>query len=361
MKSYTMSLLVFVAVAAALTSCSSGEKPTPASEKSVAVTTARPTLMQNDLLVVSGMVTSRQTAMISTRHMGTVEQVLVKQGDVVKAGQPLVIISSEELKARRTQTEAMVAEAQAATTNAERDAARFRNLHAQKSVSDKELENVELHLTSMRAKLQMARQGLREVKAMMAYTRLTAPFSGVVVQKMVDAGSMANPGQPLLVVEQTGDLQVTASLPETYLSAVKAGDAVQVELKALGRTVTGRVAELSPSAAMTGGQYAMKIHLSANDKEGLRAGMYAGVQISTGAKGAGGRRVFVDKNLIVERDQLTGVYVLSTDRRAMLRWVRLGKSMADRVEVLSGLKADEVLVRPEGQKLRNGQKVTINA
>lgn len=353
------SLAAMTALAYTLTACSSGMPSKPDTEKATPVTTYTPHATQQDGLTISGQVTAKQTAMISTRHMGFVERILVKQGDIVKAGQLLVTINSEDLKAKRAQAEAMVAEAQAATTNAERDAQRFRNLHAQKSVSDKELENVELNLTSMRSKLQMARQGLQEVKAMMAYTHITAPFSGVVTQKMVDAGSMANPGHPLLVIEQTGDLQITASLPEEYLKYVRTGDAVRVTVKASGREMTGTVAELSPSATMTGGQYALKINIPAGEKANLRSGMYAGILISAKIDNAIGQRILVDESSILRRDQLTGLFIASPDNRAMLRWVRLGKTVGDRVEVISGLKANEKIIRLDGKKLRNGQKISL--
>lgn len=343
----------------ALTACGSESNHASDNEKATPVTTYTPNATNQNGLSISGQVTSKQTAMISTRHMGFVERVLVKQGDAVKAGQLLVTINSEDLKAKRAQAEAMVTEAQAATTNAERDAQRFRNLHAQKSVSDKELENVELNLTSMRAKLQMARQGLQEVKAIMAYTNITAPFSGVVTQKMVDAGSMANPGHPLLVIEQTGDLQITASLPEEYLKYVKTGDAVRVAVKASGREMTGTIAELSPSATMTGGQYALKVNIPANEKANLRSGMYANVQISAQVENSDGQRILVDESSVVRRDQLTGLFIASANNRALLRWVRLGKTVGSQVEVISGLRAGEKIIRPEGQKLRNGQKISI--
>lgn len=350
-----------LAASAVLTACSSGSsKPEAKNDAAVAVAAYEPTLTGKGEVTVSGQVSSQQTAMISTRHMGFVERVLVKQGDVVRAGQLLLTVNSSDLQAKLAQTDAMVSEAQAALAVAERDAQRFRNLHGQKSVSDKELENVELHLASMRAKVQQARQGQREVKAMMAYTRITAPFSGVVTQKMVDAGSMANPGHPLLVIEQSGELQVTASLPEEYLKYVKTGDAVRVGVKAAGRELSGVVSELSPSAAMTGGQYAIKVRLN-GDKSDLRSGMYAHVRIANVVAESQEERILVDANSIVRRDQLTGLYVVASDNSAQLRWVRLGKTVGQQVEVLSGLKAGEKVIRPTDKKLRNGQKVKIQS
>lgn len=345
-----------------VSACTSNPKPSASEEAPIVVETYRPDVSADGNLFVSGTVTARQTAMISTRHMGFVERVYVKQGDRVKAGQLLLTINSEDLKARRSQAEAMVAEAQAAAANAERDRQRFRALHAQKSVSDKELENVELNNTSMQAKLQMARQGLQEVKAMMAYTAIKAPFSGVVTQKMVDAGSMANPGHPLLVVEQTGDVNITAALPEDYLKWVKVGDTLRADVKAAGRTLKGIVSELSPSASMTGGGYQIKVTPIVSNQTDLHPGMYVSLRIPGGSVAAAAsdkERVWVETTSLVRRNQLTGLYVVSTDGRAQLRWVRTGETSGEKVEVLAGLNANEQVIRIGEGKLYNGRKITI--
>lgn len=341
-----------------LAACNSNSQTPSAEEAPLTVEAYRPGAMDRDGLFVSGTVSARQTAMISTRHMGFVERVYVKQGDRVQAGQLLLTINSEDLKARRLQAEAMVAEAQAAAANAERDQQRFRALHAQKSVSDKELENIELNRTSMQAKLQMAQQGLKEVKAMMAYTAIKAPFSGVVTQKMVDAGSMANPGHPLLVIEQTGDVNITAALPEDYLKFVKVGDTLRAEIKAVDREVAGIVTELSPSASMTGGSYQIKVNPIASHAD-LNPGMYASLRIPTKSSVKTPGRIWVEASSVVRRNQLTGIYVASAEGRAQLRWVRLGETSGERVEVLAGLNANEQVLRLGEGKLYNGRKISI--
>lgn len=343
-----------------LSAACSSKSSAPATEESpLSVETYQPTMLDGEGLFISGAVSAEQTAMISTRHMGYVERIYVKQGDAVKAGQLLLTVNSADLQARRSQAEAMIAEAKAAAASAEKDLQRFRALHAQKSVSDKELENVELNHTSMQSKLKMAQQARQEVKAMLAYTAIKAPFSGVVTQKMVDAGSMANPGQPLLVIEQDGRLNITASLPESYLAYVKVGDTLHASVKALGGSVTGVVTELSPSASMTGGSYQIKVMPKGNFQGQLRAGMYAALRIPVKGMKKTGQRVWVESASVVRRNQLTGLYVVSSDGKAQLRWVRLGDTSGDRVEVLSGLNAQEKVIRTSKGKLYNGRKITI--
>ncbi|WP_291031320.1 efflux RND transporter periplasmic adaptor subunit, partial [Dysgonomonas sp. 37-18] len=214
-----------------LYSCSSSDKLEDKDKTIVKVEAYSPGQSTNEGFYLSGEVTAKQTANISTRMMGYINKIYVKPGDKVASGQLLVSISSDDILAKKGQVQAMITEAEAAAKNAQRDYERFKTLRNQNSVSDKELENVALQNTSMNAKVQMARQQMNEVNAMLSYTNIRAPFSGVVTQKMVDEGSMANPGMPILTIEQNGELQVIASIPENYIQDVKVGDVAKMELK----------------------------------------------------------------------------------------------------------------------------------
>lgn len=354
----TKYFILFIASIAVFSSCSS-EKKQPPIDQPVSVKTYFPTQSNQGEIFLSGQVSAKQTAMVSTKLMGTIERILVKPGDAVRAGQTLVIINSTDVKAKQAQATAMIAEAQAASIDAQRDYQRYQTLYEQKSVSDKELENMALRNTSAKARLQVARQGLREVNSMLSYSNIMAPFSGVVTQKMVDEGSIANPGMPLLTIEQSGDLNVTASVPESYVTMIKMGDRVKVDVKSLGISMPGYVSELSPSATMTGGQYAMKVAISQQDRARLRAGMYASVKITKTQQSVASSKIIVRKSSVVYRDQLTGVYVAGKDNIAILHWVRLGNEMGELVEVLSGLNSTDKVIDYGQKKLYNGQSIKI--
>ena len=195
---------------------------------------------------------------------------------------------------------------------------------------------------------------------MLSYTNIRAPFSGVVTQKMLDEGSMANPGIPILTIEQSGELQIVASIPEKYIPYVKIGDVAKIELKSLGTTIDGKVSELSPSAFRTGGQYSMKLAIDAKDKTNIRSGMYVNILIPNKTGEDISSKIMLDKNSIVYRDQLTGVYVIDDQNQANLRWIRLGKTIGNQVEVLSGLSQNDRIVSKAEGKLYNGVKVSVN-
>ncbi len=343
-----------------LYSCSSSDKLEDKDKTIVKVEAYSPAQSTNEGFYLSGEVTAKQTANISTRMMGYVTKIYVKPGDKVASGQLLVSISSDDILAKKAQIQAMITEAEAAAKNAQRDYERFKTLRNQNSVSDKELENVALQNTSMNARVQMARQQMNEVNAMLSYTNIRAPFSGVVTQKMVDEGSIANPGMPILTIEQNGELQVIASIPENYIQYVKVGDVAKMELKSLGASIDGKVSELSPSAFRTGGQYSMKLAIDTKDKENIRPGMYVNILIPNKTSENITSKIMLDKSSIVYRDQLTGVYVIDDQSQANLRWIRLGKTIGNQVEVLSGLSQnDEIVSKAEG-KLYNGVKVSVN-
>jgi len=346
-----------MAIIAVLASCSSKSNKEK-DESVVNVKTYYPSISSNGEIYISGMVSARQTAVMSTKVMGYIDKIYVKQGDPVKQGQLLIVINSSDLKAKEAQSAAMIAEAEAAANDAQHDYQRYKSLHEQKSVSDKELENMALRNTSAEARLQMARQGLNEVKSMLSYTNIRAPFSGVVTQKMVDEGNIAHPGMPLLSVEQSGDMNVTASVPENYVAYIHVGDPVKIDVKSIGIMINGSISELSPSATMTGGQYGIKISINQKDKEKLRAGMYAGIHIPGKAKEGEAQQIMVRKSSIVVKDQLTGVYV-AKDNRAILHWVRLGNEIGNQVVVLSGLNETDRVIDSGSVKLFNGQKIIV--
>ncbi len=172
---------------------------------------------------------------------------------------------------------------------------------------------------------------------------------------------MANPGMPLLVVEQAGDLIVQASVAESDIAQVKLGDKATVEVKSANETVSGKVIELSPSSYGTGGQYQMKVALDNSINGNIRAGMFANLLLEKNSDPAENKAtLWVENNSVIYRDQLTGVYVVANENQAILKWIRLGKENGNQTEVISGLNAEDKIIQQSDSKLYNGKKVIIS-
>jgi RND family efflux transporter MFP subunit len=157
---------------------------------------------------------AKQTAVISAQVVGRIQQVSVREGDQVRAGQTLAVLDDATLRASLEQAQAAVKAAEnlqaAAQTSAELASstmARYKQLQAQKSVSPQEMDEIarradgsSAQLEAMRAQVTAARAQEGGARAMLAYTRIGAPFAGIVTARMVDPGTLASPGVPLLQI-----------------------------------------------------------------------------------------------------------------------------------------------------------------
>ncbi|CAN5761224.1 efflux RND transporter periplasmic adaptor subunit [soil metagenome] len=345
-----------------ISSCSSKSKNTEDKVAPVAVTVSSPAGSAEAGISASGQVEAVETASISTRVMGYITKLNVKVGDRVQNGQVLATINSQDMSAKRAQTEAMIAEAEANLKSAEKDYTRFTTLVSQQSATAKELENVTLQYSAAKARVDAARQMRNEVTAMMNYTTLVAPFSGTVVQKLAEAGTMASPGMPLLVIERSGSYQVSAAIPENEISKVKLNEKAKLNIKSTGKTFEGIVTQINPSSQFSGGQYIIKISVPDNEKKALYAGMYVNAFIAgktDSSKLANSDIVLVPQTAIISKDQLKGLYTISANNTALLRWIRLGKIYGNEVEVISGLDRTEQFVLNADGKLYNGVPVIV--
>mgnify|MGYP000271233247 FL=1 len=358
MKKYIY-IISFIAASLFITSCGSEDKKaevdnTPAIKVTVSNITEN---SNNPFLSVSGKIQASNSADLSTRMMGFVTKVHVNVGDKVNKGQLLVSINNSDLEAKKAQVNAGIAQAQTAFNNAEKNYKRYKNLFASSSISKKEMEDMTVNFEMAKAGLETAKQMKNEINAQFTYSNITAPFSGVITSKNIDNGDMANPGMPLISIETPKDFEVIAMVPESEISKIKNGTEVNVLVKSINKTIKGKVSEVSSSAKNTGGQFLVKIDL-AKTNASILSGMFSTVQFPV-EKSASSSMVLIPTEALVKNGQLSGVYTVSQSNTALLRWLRLGRTYGNQVEVLSGLSASESYILSAEGKLYNGAKITI--
>mgnify|MGYP005995907577 CR=1 FL=1 len=308
-------------------------------------------------LSVSGKIQAANSADLSTRMMGYVNKVHVNVGDKVKKGQLLVSINNTDLQAKKGQVNAGITEAKTAFNNASKNYNRFKNLYESKSISQKEMDDMTANYEMAKARLESANQMKNEINAQFAYSNITAPFSGIVTSKNVENGNMANPGTPLISIETPGNFEVMTMVPETEISQIKNGTTVDVLVKSINKNIKGKVVEVSSSAKNTGGQYLVKINLDKTDAN-ILSGMFTTVQFPVERKTTS-EMVLISTEALVKNGQLSGVYTVSESNKALLRWLRLGRTYGNEVEVLSGLSSNETYIISADGKLFNGVKISI--
>ena len=351
--------IVTIAVVAAaatvgLAGCGSGTDSAAGGGKEVRAETGQAARIEVPRLVTaSGNLEAANSAMVSTRMMGWVKQVHVEAGQRVAKGDPLVSIDDTDLRAKKAQAEAGIAEAKAVLANAESMVGRFERLYAENSVSKAQLDEVTTGRDRAAAGLKMAQAALREVNVHLGYLDIVAPTSGVIARRMVDPGDMANPGMPLLLLEQSARMKVVAHVGEKDVSAVGAGDSVRVDVTSLpGAVFATAIDRVVPAANPGSRTYDVEARLDNPDGR-LKSGMFARMSIPVGTRSA----VVVPATAVIRRGQLTGVWIVDDQGRAGLRWVRPGRTIGEQVEVLSGLAGGETIVLSAAAPLAEGDKV----
>ena len=305
----------------------------------------------------SGTVASVKKSTLSTRIMGQVDKIYAHEGDKVEKGQLLLAIRSNDIAAKKSQVEANILEVTAAYTNAETDYNRISSLYENKSATKKELDDITTHYNMMKAKLEAVKKAKAEVEEMMTYANIRAPYAGVVTNRFVDGGDMANPGIPLMAIEAPGQFEVITRIPESEIDLITKGDSVYVALKNCKEDIPGIISRVSTSSRLSGAQFETRVLLMPNEKQisALRSGMFAQVKLTKGAD----KKIMIPNNLIVNRGQLTGIWTVSESKAALLRWVRLGKSNGSKTEVLSGLsEGDKLIIDYEG-RLHDGMALEL--
>lgn len=358
----TVPFLVIITLGLGVASCSQSSKSSnDLKQAPITVEVGYPSSNTSSTFSVSGKVEARKSANISTRLMGYITKIYVKVGDKVKEGQLVATIDSRDVMAKRAQSQAMVTEAEEAFKNAEKDYKRYQELFNQQSASEKELENMKLQYTSSKARLEASKQARAEANAMLSYAQIKAPYSGTITQKNADEGSMATPGMTILTLEQAGELRIRAILPENSIGNINRGDQVLVSIKSADKAFKSRINELSTSSLNTGNQYEATIDVPQSDKIGLFSGQYANITIvgKSVSTTTSEHKILIPQSSIIRKEQLTGVYIVSNRGTALLRWIRLGSSTNDQVEVLAGLTAKEKIVTKSNGKLYNGAPVLV--
>lgn len=352
--------IAFLSLIGSMVSCSKKEEKNIGGLPAISITINETTGSNpGKYVMASGKIEAENSANISTRMMGHITSIKVKTGEKVSKGQLLATISSSDLHAKKAQAEAGVNQATAVYNSAKRDYDRFVALFSQKSASQKEMDDMTTHFEMAKAGLETAKQVKNEIMAQFSYTNITAPFSGTVTGTFVKEGDMANPGMPIVNVEGASKLQAVVMVSESEIFNIQNGMTTDVNIKSLDKTIKGKVVEVSTSARNTGGQYIVKIDLDRT--ENVLSGMFVNAvfPIEKQAEKTQDNLVLIPQEAVITQGQLKGIYVVNDNNTAILRWLRLGKTYGNNIEVLSGLASGEKYVVTADGRLFNGAKVSI--
>jgi RND family efflux transporter MFP subunit len=311
-----------------------------------------------DALVLPGNIQALNSAPIYARTSGYVSKWFVDIGTPVKAGQLLAVIDAPEVE---QQLEAARADLQTARANqalADTTNTRWTTLLQKDAVSKQEADEKQGDLAAKRAVTNAAVANVGRLNALIGFTRLVAPFNGVVTSRSTQIGQLVAAGsaaaQPLFTVSDVSRMRIYVRVPQAYSGEIKPGLHVEVSLPEYpGRKFDAVLTRTADAVDQQSGTVLVELQ-SANPDGALKPGAYSQVRFPvSGVSGA----VTIPASAVLYRSDGTLVAVLQPNGQVRLHPIKIGRDSGDRLEVVDGLAASDTVIDSPPDAIANGDHV----
>lgn len=302
----------------------------------------------------------RQVTRIGAGVTGRVTQVLAEVGDRVQPGQVLALVASPELASAQL----AYLRASASTQLAERAVERARQLISADVIGSAELQRRESELSIARAELRAtgdqlgligipkaAVAQLRSSGSLVAHAQVVATQAGVVIERKVSQGQVAQPGDPLFTVADLGNVWVVGALPEQVARNARKGQQVDIQVPAIGKALSGRVIQIADTVSPETRTVPLRTQVD-NANHELKPQMLATMRIA----GTAVDSVVVPSVAVVRENDRDHVYVQTAPTRFRLVPVELGAASEGKRPVLKGVKEGDPIVVEGAFHLNNERK-----
>ncbi len=275
---------------------------------------------------------------VAARLLARVVEVNAVAGQRVSEGEMLIRLDDADLAARENQARAALEQATAERDQARIEESRIRGLFEKDNAASVELDRAVTALKSAEAAVEQATEALGEARTVRSFATVRSPITGVVVDKRVNVGDTAAPGQVLVALLDPQRMQLVAPVRETLSRRLKVGQPIDVSIEVLEHPCTGTISEIVPESDPASRSFAIKV--TGPCPEGVYAGMFGRLLIPLDPES-----ILVIPRAAVRPIGQLEIVVVRTATGAERRAVRTGRAIGADVEVLSGLSAgQEVLV-----------------
>ena len=300
---------------------------------------------------------------IYARTSGYVAHWYADIGTHVRQGQLLAVIDSPEVDQELNQARATLSQTQANLKLAGVTAQRYQDLTGTNAVAQQEIDNNTQNLSAQQAALQASIANVKRLEALQGFERVTAPFDGVITQRLTDVGNLVNAGNSgigaqLFRMSKINTMRVFVPVPEVYSNEVKNGlpaslDLIQVPDQHFAGSVT------RSSDAIDPGSHTLLTEVDVPNPTGkLLPGAYANVHLHLGAKARG---LLVPTGAVLFQAAGPQVAVVNASSRVELHKVSIGRDFGNTIEITGGLSASDAIVDNPPDYLIDGMPVTVQS
>jgi RND family efflux transporter MFP subunit len=344
----------------------------------------------DNTLTIAGEFKPFQDVDVHAKVAGYIKKIYVDVGDHVKQGQTLAVLEVPELAAQLTGAGAQVRRSKEEIRREQGDVQRAESAHAaahsmyarlkqaseqqqglvaQQEVDDAQAKDLETEaqvssaqaaLSAAQQQLEMADANQKQYGALSDYTRIVAPFTGVVTMRYADTGSLVAAGTssstqaiPVVRIAEVSKLRLVLPIPESIAAQIHLGDPVKVRVQALNRDIAGKVSRFADSLDLQ--TRTMQTEIDFDNRDGrLIPGMFTETQLMLAEKP---NALSVPQEAVTQNVNNTTVLMVTAQNTIEERKVALGIQGKSRVEIVSGLNETDCVVIGNRSQYRNGQKV----
>jgi membrane fusion protein, multidrug efflux system len=300
-----------------------------------------------EMLRLDGMIEAVQESTVSAQTAGTIVELPFDVDDVVETGALIARLDDTEQRARLEQAQANLEEAESGREDASQRYQRIEPLAERGVASQSDLDQARNALSAARARVARSRSAIEEAREQLDYTRITAPYGGIITARHVEIGESVRPGQPLLSGFALDPLRVVASVPQRYVDRINEKGDLRVVLDDGRDLSTGEITRF-PFAESAGHGVTFRIAVDNGDLS-----VYPGQLVRVMLPVERRETLWIPTASLLRRSELRAVFVRDDSGTARLRQVRIGVREGDRLEVLSGLsEGEQVALDPEAHFAR---------
>lgn len=286
----------------------------------------------------------------------------IDQGDWVKKGTVLAVVSQQNYQDKLAQAKAQLAGAQAQHLKDKLSFDRVSTLYSSQSATKPDLDSAQAQLDTSAAQVAAAQAQIGEAQTALAYCSLQAPFDGWIVKRSVDTGSFVGPATNGFTIADTRTVKAVFGVPDTSIGRVRVGQSQIITTDALPQTFRGRVTAISPSADPKSRVFSVEVSI-ANPRNELKSGMVASLSLE-GAPTPRSVMAVPLSAVIHDPQRANGFAVLTAQgegeiESAQIRPVDLGEVYGDMIGVNGGLKFGERVVTTGATLVKSGDQVRV--
>jgi RND family efflux transporter MFP subunit len=305
-------------------------------------------------LRLPGTVEARHKAVIASEVAGRLIERSVRAGQHVKAGQVLARLEDGDLKFRLESARGQLGEAEARRIRADHTLTRAKDLFGRNLASSAELDEANAEFRAWEGRVAQWTAEIGRIELDLDRCTIEAPFAGIVVREIAEAGEWLAVGGPVVELLSLDDLEVRVEVAEQHFPRVRVGDRAQVSFSALdGMTVEGRIVARIPNADPRARTFPILVSVP-NPEHRIGVGMLAEAKLPLGA---GKTAVLVPKDAIVRNGQDQFVWVVDDSAMVQRITIEVGEGHGAWIVAQDGVAAGQRVVTRGNERLFPGQRV----